>query len=88
MSNHPYQNVVPTKKNQLPHDHTYATTVMQTIAGPVQVANKSYDVQGQQVSSEHDTPLDVNALNGAVVTKSHLQVPSSGFIPGMGHHHQ
>jgi len=79
MSNNPYQNVVPVKESQLPKSDPYSTTTMKTVVGTSQVANNSYDIQGNPVSSENDTPIDVNALQGAVVTPQSLVAPSTGF---------
>lgn len=81
MSNNPYENVVPTEDTQLPDTGPYSTTPMQTVVGVSQVANASYDVQGNAVSSEEDTPLDVNALHGVTVTSESLQAPSTGMVP-------
>ena len=82
MSNSPCENVVPTEESQLPDSQPYSTTPMQTIVGISQVANNSYDVQGNPVNSEGDTPIDVNAVQGAVVTPESLQAPSTGILPG------
>lgn len=82
MSNSPYENVVPVQESQLPNSDPYSTTPMQTVVGVSQVANNSYDIQGNPVSSEEDTPIDVNALHGVKVTQESLQAPSTGYLPG------
>src|SRR6478609_7713521 len=78
MSNDLYNQSVPTEQSQLSGE-PYPTTVMETVAGPVEVAEKSYDVQGNPVSSSGDTPIDVNALHGIEVVPSQLEVPSTGM---------
>ena len=80
MSNNPVSQSVPTKSSGLPNT-PYPTTTMETVVGNVQVAEKSYDVQGNVVSSTQDTPIDVNALHGVTKpTEGQLTVPSTGMV--------
>lgn len=44
------------------------------------VADNSYDIQGNPVSSKQDTPIDVNALHGVTVTEESLIAPSTGMV--------
>ena len=76
MSNSLYSNTVYTEQTQEP----YGTTSMKTVVGTAQVGNQSYDIQGNVVDSKQDTPIDVNALQGAVVTEESLQAPSTGMV--------
>lgn len=80
MSNNPYENIVPTEESQLPNSTPYSSQPMETVVGVTQVANNSFDIFGNQVSSTGDTPIDVNALQGAVVTEESLTAPSTGFL--------
>ena len=51
---------------------------METVVGNVEVANKSYDIQGNVVDSTGDTPIDVNALQGVQgITEGQRYAPSS-----------
>ena len=79
MSNSPYENTVPTDSSQLPDSTPFGATPMQTVTGETLVADNSYDIQGNPVDSTGDTPIDANALQGANVTDSSLQAPSTGF---------
>lgn len=79
MSNSPYGNIVPTEQSQLPNSNPFGSTTMKTVVGTTQVADNSYDIQGNPVSSTGDTPIDANALQGVVVTDASLQAPSTGM---------
>jgi hypothetical protein len=85
MSNDPYSQSVLINESKLINEEEqeqrqqpYSTTSMKTIVGTVQVADKSYDVQGNPVNSKQDTPIDVNALHGVQPVHSQFQVPSTG----------
>lgn len=41
----------------------FPTVPMNTVVGQVQVAEKSFDVQGKVIDSSNETPLDVNAMH-------------------------
>lgn len=80
MSNNLYQNKVPTEQSQLPNGKApYSSTTMKTVVGNTQVANCSYDIQGNPVDSTNDTPIDANALQGVTATESNLRAPSTGY---------
>jgi len=80
MSNNPYENVVPTEENQLPNSQPYSTSTMRTSVGVTRVANNSFDIFGNPVDSRGDTPIDVNALHGAVATTANTTAPSTGMF--------
>lgn len=56
----------------------FPTQPMKTVVGTVPVPSQSYDVQGQLVDSNKDTPLDVNAMHG-VSSDSVPQMPETGI---------
>lgn len=79
MTNYPFSQSVPTSAQDIPNNQIYSKTPMQTVVGTAQVAQCSYDVQGEAVGSEQDTPIDVNALHGVTIeSESQLQSPSTG----------
>jgi len=81
MSNDPIKNVVPIEEERLPPS-PFSTTPMRTVVGTAQVADCSYDVQGNPINSEGDLPMDVNAMFGVQpLEEGAFQAPSTGFLP-------
>ena len=48
------------KSSQYKTFEEYPTSSIDSAIGPVQVSEKSYDIQGNAVDSTQDTPIDVN----------------------------
>ena len=71
----------PSEENTLSSSSSSSTTgsqQMSTVVGETTVPTESYGVSGEIVNSSGDTPLDVNKMQGAVVTEEATVLPSTG----------
>jgi hypothetical protein len=82
MSNNPLgQSVKPRNEYD-----SYPTTTMHTVVGNIQVADKSYGIQGQVVDSTGDRPIDVNAVAGVQMPAEGMKMPETGMLQELEGH--